>query len=423
MTLILAYIDRQCAIFFTVSMNTTHTFVIGGGAAGFFSAIHTKLAHPKRTVVILEKSSDLLSKVKLSGGGRCNVTHACFDPKDLCEFYPRGAQELRGPFHTFQPQDTMDWFESRGVPLKIESDGRVFPVSDRASDISDCLLKTASDLDIKIWTGCTVTTLTRHTTGFDLSFSDGQTLHAEKVVLATGSNRSGYALAAALGHRIETPVPSLFTFMIPDKRLHLLSGLSVPTVEAWLSHAPKKTQKGPLLITHWGLSGPCVIKLSAWQARDLYESGYKASLCIRFLSHLEIDDIRERLLYFQAHNARKKIVTQSPFPEIPQRLWAYLLERLHMNDQQTWEHLNPTHLTALTSELNVSTYPISGKGVFKEEFVTCGGVSLKEVNFKTMESKACPGLYIIGELLNIDGVTGGFNFQNAWTTGYLSGQG
>ncbi len=394
--------------------------IIGGGAAGFFSAIHNKLNAPDSRVIIIEKSSEVLAKVKISGGGRCNVTHACFDPRVLMTHYPRGGKALLGPFHRFGPQDTMAWFEAHGVPLKIEKDYRVFPVSDSSQSISDCLVNTAKQLGISIWNECAVTQISKTDTGFELLLSSGARHECHKLVLATGSSRMGHDMAKQLGHTIVPPIPSLFTLTIADPDLHARSGLSVAETEVCIATDKKHSQKGPLLITHWGMSGPSIIKLSAWKARELHALGYRVPLWVNWLPHLTSDQIRTTLSGMHAQHPKKMVVGQSPFSEIPHRLWDYLATKATQRPRDCWQAFGKKQLDQLHDELRQSPYPVTGKGAFKEEFVTCGGVALNEVNFKTMESKCCPGLYLVGELLDIDGVTGGFNFQNAWTTGFLS---
>jgi len=400
--------------------NPLKIMIIGGGAAGFFAAIHNKKSNPNSTVIIIEKSNEVLSKVKVSGGGRCNVTHACFDPKSLCDAYPRGAKELLGPFHLFQPQDTMAWFESQGVPLKVESDKRVFPVSDSSQSIIDCLVNTIKHMDIKLWTRCQVTQLSKTKSDFCLTLSNGQTHLCQKLILATGSNRQGHDFAKNLGHTIEPPVPSLFTVKINDKPLQKLAGLSVSDTEVWLAGNKKSIQSGPLLLTHWGMSGPSIIKLSAWNAIPLHQANYQVTLCVNYLPSLDTHALKSALRSFQKQNPKKSPMTRSPFPEIPHRLWEYLANKAQILPSQIWANLSNKQFYALSQELSEGTYQVVGKGQFKEEFVTCGGVALKEINFKTMESRCCHGLHIVGELLNIDGITGGFNFQNAWTTGFIS---
>jgi len=403
-------------------MTTKTIIIIGGGAAGFFSAIHNAKSNPGARVIIIEKSSQVLSKVLISGGGRCNVTHACFEPKELVKGYPRGYRELLGPFYAFQPRDTMDWFEEHGVPLKIESDNRVFPVSDSSKSIADCLSAVAADLGIQVWKGCAVNFIAKSDSGFTVTLANEDVHHCEKLVLATGSSRQGYDFARQLGHTIKTPVPSLFTFAIKDEDLREMSGLSVAKTSVSFVGKKEVAQYGPLLITHWGMSGPAVIKLSAWKARTLSETSYKATIQVNWLAGHSLEDILLRFHKQQKKNTHKLLVTQSPFPEIPQRLWVYLVRKTGMLEPIIWDRCQPFQFDILIKELTQGLFEIDGKGVFKEEFVTCGGVDLKEVNFKTMESKICPGLFVVGETLDVDGVTGGFNFQNAWTTGMLSGQ-
>lgn len=388
------------------------TVIIGGGASGFFSAIHNKIKFPSIPVIIIEKNADVLQKVLISGGGRCNVTHACFDPKALIQFYPRGSRELIGPFHVFQPQDTMNWFESHGVPLKIESDNRVFPNSNTSQSIYDCLVKTAQSLGIKIWTRCTVRTIIKPNDQFQLHLSNHQTLIAQKLVLATGSSRYGYQLAETFGHTICTPHPSLFAFRIPDPQLHRLSGISVNRVKIRLTSNPVRDQSGPILITKTGISGPAVITLSAWSAMDLASCNYHANILINWCAGIsEIEPVLSHL----------KTLKHTPFSHLPNRLWQYLLHRADISLMQDPNTLSKVMFNRLHAILTQCPFTITGKSPFKDEFVTCGGIQLNEVNFKTMESKRCAGLYMVGEILNIDGVTGGFNFQNAWTTGFISG--
>ncbi|MBT5855200.1 NAD(P)/FAD-dependent oxidoreductase [bacterium] len=405
-----------------MTTNSHQIIIVGGGAAGFFSAIHNKKNNPDSTVIIIEKSPEVLAKVKVSGGGRCNVTHACFDPKTLCDFYPRGHKELRGPFHSFQPRDTMQWFESHGVHLKIESDNRVFPTSNTSQSIIDCLMSTAADLGVNLWTDCQVTQITKSDDTFSVSLTNGQDHICQKLVLATGSSRRGHTFAINLGHTIETPIPSLFTFKVDDTDLHERTGLSVENTITYLSIDKKRKQIGPLLVTHWGMSGPGIIKLSAWHAKALHQTDYQAMLTVNWLANYDTESIQTRLQQTQDQSPKKLCISRSPFPEIPRRLWEYLVYRAGIAENQTWNNLSNKHTNKLIHELSQGQFQIDGKTTFKEEFVTCGGVTLSEINFKTMESKVCKGLHIIGELLDIDGVTGGFNFQNTWTTGYLSGQ-
>ncbi len=397
--------------------------VIGGGAAGFFGAIACAVAHPQSRVTLLEAARQPLAKVRISGGGRCNVTHACFDPALLVQNYPRGGKALRGAFSRFQAQDTVAWFESHGVKLKTEADGRMFPVTDDSATIVNCLMQAAKDAGVKIWQGAAVKSVTRKEDGFRIDVKATEVLHCDRLLLATGSSPQGYAIARDLGHTIATPVPSLFTFNIADPRLHDLAGISVPTAHLRLQTGdkPDLEQTGPLLVTHWGMSGPAVLKLSAWGARVLHDSHYQATLLINWLPQTKPDALRQQLLAVKSQLPRRAIATSCPVL-IPRRLWERLTSYVGITAETRWAELSHKTLNLLLQELTRGQYTIRGKGAFKEEFVTCGGVNLKEVDFKTMESRCCPGLYLAGEILDIDGVTGGFNFQSAWTTGWLAGQ-
>lgn len=403
--------------------------VIGGGAAGFFGAI-AAAAHLQNQVTLYEAGPQPLAKVRISGGGRCNVTHHCFDPGQLVQNYPRGGKALRGAFSRFQPKDTVAWFEQRGVQLKTEADGRMFPVTDDSATIVDCLSGAARQAGVQIKTRSPIASIERldsadAKTGFRLQLR-GQAgyVACDRLLLATGSSPVGHRLAKSLGHSIEPPVPSLFTFNVADKRLHELSGVAVNPVTIQLKAKGIKplTQTGPLLITHWGLSGPAVLKLSAWGARLLHTEVYRATVTINWLPELSQDRVRTDLQQAKANTGKRAIATYSPYATLSKRFWQYLLSRVEIDPALTWANLSKKQLNRLVQELTQGSYSVSGKGIFKDEFVTCGGVQLKEVNFKTMESRQCPGLYLAGEILDIDGVTGGFNFQSAWTTGWLAGQ-
>lgn len=396
--------------------------VIGGGAAGIFGAIHCAELNPQLEVTVKEAGRQLLSKVKISGGGRCNVTHHCFEPAELVQSYPRGGQALRGAFARFQPQQTITWFAHRGVNLKTEPDGRMFPVTDDSQTIIDCLLQSALKAGVKLSTSTSVTGVSKTDQGFNLVLKTGETLRCDRLLIATGSHPSGYRFAQSLGHQIQPPVPSLFTFTISDPRLKDLAGLSTPEATLTLKSGKSKlTQTGPVLITHWGLSGPAVLKLSAWGAKILCEHHYQMSLVINWLPSEHTDSVREKLLQLKAQIPKKQVSSFSPF-DLPKRLWQRFLEVTGIPSTTIWAQLSKAMIQQLSLQITQGVYQIRGKGVFKDEFVTCGGVTLKEVNFKTMESKICPGLYFAGEVLDIDGVTGGFNFQSAWTTGWLAGQ-
>lgn len=394
--------------------------VIGGGAAGFFGAIACAQTHPHTQVTLLEANRQPLAKVRISGGGRCNVTHACFEVATLVQNYPRGGKALRGAFTQFQPRQTIDWFTRRGVPLKTEADGRMFPTTDDSETIVDCLMQTAQVAGVKILTGTPAIALDKKADGsFEIELKSGTTLTADRVLIATGSNPKGYQWAQESGHTIEPPVPSLFTFNIADRSLRELAGVSVSSAGVRLPDA-KLVQTGPLLVTHWGLSGPAILKLSAWGARFLSECGYQTQLCVNWLPHENPETLRQHLQAVRSQSSKKAIGSYSPVP-LAKRLWIYLLEKAGIDPQQRWTEVSNKSLNELVQVLNQSQYQITGKGVFKEEFVTCGGVNLKEINFKTMESRCCPHLYFAGEVVDIDGVTGGFNFQSAWTTGWIAG--
>jgi predicted Rossmann fold flavoprotein len=395
----------------------TEIAIVGGGAAGFFAAVTAAERQPSAAITLIEAAAQPLSKVKISGGGRCNVTHACFDPAALVQFYPRGQRALRGAFSRFQPQDTVAWFAQRGVQLKTEADGRMFPVTDRSQTIIDCLLQAAADAGVKLWTGTTITNVIK-TAGFRLSSRAGNQWEFDRLLLATGSNATGYRWAKELGHSIEPIVPSLFTLKITDPRLANLTGVAVKTATVSLVGDKKLTQTGSVLITHWGLSGPATLKLSAWAARFLHEQGYRGQLVVNWLPEMTADQLRSQLLAVKAQIPQKSIRSNCPVL-LPQRLWVALLH--HCEIDGLWAGLSNKKLDRLLQELQRGTFQINGKSPFKEEFVTCGGIKLAEIDFKTMASKICPGLYFAGEIIDVDGVTGGFNFQNAWTTGWLAG--
>lgn len=405
--------------------------VVGGGAAGFFGAIACASRHPNSRVTLLEAARQPLAKVRVSGGGRCNVTHACFDPAILVQHYPRGGKALRGAFTRFQARDTVEWFELHGVTLKTEADGRMFPITDDSATIVDCLMQTAKAMGVKIWQGAAVKAVARKEDGFRVDVKVGEVLTCDRLLLATGSSPQGYAIAQALGHTIAPPVPSLFTFNLADSRLQDLAGVSVSNahlrlqiVEKMRLQTGEKTyleQTGALLITHWGLSGPAVLKLSAWGARALHDSQYQATLLVNWLPQSNPEELRQQLLAVKAQLPKRAIATSCPVL-IPRRLWERLTSHVGITAATRWAELSHKTLNLLLQELTRGQYTVSGKGAFKEEFVICGGINLKEVDFKTMESRLCPGLHFAGEILDIDGVTGGFNFQSAWTTGWIAGQ-
>jgi predicted Rossmann fold flavoprotein len=395
--------------------------VIGGGAAGFFGAI-CAATHPHTQVTLLEAGSTPLTKVRISGGGRCNVTHHCFDPSQLVRSYPRGGKELRGAFTRFQPKDTIAWFESRGVRLKTEEDGRMFPITDSSETIVNCLMEEAKKTGVQLRTNVIVKSVKKERSGFEITLKTGEKLSCDRLLIATGSNPLGYRFARELGHTIESLAPSLFTFNIKDPRLQDLAGVSVENAYIRLLDNQKTLleQTGPLLITHWGMSGPAVLKLSAWGARILYENRYKMSVKLNWIPPYNPETLQQHFLEFKANNPKRKVYSYSPL-SLPKRLWQKLVDYAGIAPQIPWAELSKKSLEKLVTELTQGEYKIQGKGVFKEEFVTCGGVKLKEVDFKTMESKICPNLYFAGEVLDIDGITGGFNFQSAWTTSCLAG--
>ncbi len=395
--------------------------IVGGGPAGFFAAIRCSELNPSLRVSIIEKANQTLGKILASGGGRCNVTHACFDPAQLVNFYPRGGAALRGAFTRFQPEDTVKWFEARGVKLKTEADGRIFPVTDKSETIANCLREAAKQAGVTVRTGMSLLRVEKSPmNGFGLEVrntSASEEVHARRLVITTGSNPKVWEMLKSLGHSIEEPVPSLFTFNVKDKRLHGLAGVSLDDVRLKMEGL---TQRGALLVTHWGLSGPAVLKLSAWGARILFEKKYRASLTVNWLGDHRLDATLEVLQRNKDwhENVRKKIGAHPAFSQIPLRLWKQLTQFV---GEKNWADISKAELRKLAEELTVGRFEISGKGQFKEEFVTCGGVKLNEVDFRTMQSRLVSGLFFAGEVLDIDGVTGGFNFQSAWTTGWLAG--
>lgn len=398
--------------------------VIGGGAAGFFGAVTAARTFPGQEVVLLEKTHKLLSKVKISGGGRCNVTHACYEPGQLVKSYPRGEKSLPVPFARFAATQTVEWFRQRGVPLKTEADGRMFPVTDDSQTVIDCLLTEARLTGVEIRKGWGVASVGQlpEDGGFLITSLEGDTLTAGRVLIATGGNPNlpSYGWLQKLGHHIMPPVPSLFTFNVPDSDLPDLAGISVP--EASLKVAGSKlVQNGPLLITHWGFSGPAVLKLSAWGARELANTGYRFTLQINWVPQKNEDGVRADFSAYKEANP-KKMVAAHPLYGLPQRLWKRLTEGAEIPESLRWADLPKKQTNRLIDRLVRSTYEVAGKSTFKEEFVTCGGIAAGDINWQTMESRRCPGIYFAGEVMDVDGITGGFNFQNAWTTGYLAGQ-
>ncbi len=395
--------------------------IAGGGPAGFFAAIRCAELNPDLRILILEKSSQTLGKVLISGGGRCNVTHACFDPAQLITYYPRGGMALRGAFTRFQPLDTIKWFETHGVKLKAEADNRMFPITDSAKTIADILNFEAKNAGVKVHIGTTLQKVEKSPRGgFKLEVRKGGEvlpIQTKKLLIATGSDSKTREIVKSLGHSIEEPVPSLFTFNVKDKRIDGLAGVAVENVTLKMDSI---TQSGPMLITHWGLSGPAVLRTSAWGARILFDKNYRSTLTVNWLGDYKLDATLEILQRNKnwPESARKKIATQPAFSQIPIRLWKQLTQFI---GDKNWGDISKVELRKLAEELTAGQFEILGKGQFKEEFVTCGGVDLDEVDFKTMQSRIVEDLFFAGEVLDIDGITGGFNFQSSWTTGWLAG--
>lgn len=394
--------------------------IIGGGAAGFFTAINAAEMNRGLKIAILERGKEVLSKVRISGGGRCNVTHAEFIPRELSRNYPRGEKELLGPFHSFMTGDTMEWFEKRGIELKIEEDGRIFPVSDSSESIINCFLSEIERLKINMLKNHSVQDLQKKEENWIVETNKGD-FSAEKVMLATGNNPKMWKLLEKLGHKIVSAVPSLFTFIIKDNRIKGLAGIAAEaSVQVIFNSKDSKLESsGPLLVTHWGMSGPAILKLSAWGARELNAENYKFQIKVNWLPEMTSAEILEDLRDLKIKEAKKQVAKYSRFG-LPKRLWQSLVDAAGIKSEQTWAELNKSQLEALNHQLCDAEFEVNGKSTFKEEFVTAGGVDLKEVNFKTFESKLHKNLYLAGEILNIDAITGGFNFQNAWTGGFLA---
>ena len=389
--------------------------IVGGGAAGFFSAINIVERNPKLKVAILERGKEVLSKVRVSGGGRCNVTHACFEPNELVKYYPRGEKELRGPFHQFCSGDTIEWFEKQGVELKIEDDGRMFPVSNSSQTIIDCFLTASHKLGITILTGQSVQSIFKKDNCWKIETQTENYL-AEKLILATGSNPKIWDMLHTFGHAIVTPVPSLFTFNIKDPRIKELPGIATQVSVKVIGSKLEST--GPLLITHWGMSGPAILKLSAWGARILHDKNYQFAIEVNWLNNIDSEEAETLLKELKQEHAKKTVAKKSLL-EIQNRLWESLVLASGIGAETKWADLSKIQLHNLANQLTKGIFQVNGKSTFKEEFVTAGGIDLKEINFKTMESKLHPSLYFAGEIANIDAITGGFNFQNAWTSGFI----
>jgi predicted Rossmann fold flavoprotein len=397
--------------------------VIGGGAAGFFCAVNAARMNPELDVTLVEKTGKLLSKVKVSGGGRCNVTHACFSIADMIKKYPRGAAFLKKAFHHFFTTDTIEWFKHRGVQLKAEADGRMFPVTDSSQTIIDCLLKEANKYGVTILMNAEVKALEvidGVVKSFEISIGDNRVEQAEYVCVASG----GYPKAIQfewlkkLGHTIEEPVPSLFTFNMPGNSITALMGVTVENVEAKIMGS-KLLQQGPLLITHWGMSGPAILKLSAWGAKELQAKNYEFKIAINWIPAFNENTLRDKMQRLRFEIATQKIVNRNPF-SLPSRLWEYLLLQSEISPDLRWADMPAGKQNKLIKNLCSQEFAVKGKTTFKEEFVTAGGIDPNEIDHNSMQSKKLPGLYFAGEVINVDGVTGGFNFQNAWTTGWIA---
>lgn len=396
--------------------------IVGGGAAGYFGAITCATRSPAKRVLIVERSSRVLQKVKISGGGRCNVTHDCLDPKRMAANYPRGNKALIGPLHRFGVRDTLRWFEGRGVQLKTEADGRIFPTTDDSQTVIDCLRDAADEAGVELWTSAAVKTiapLDGDEARFEIVLHGNKRLRAQNVLLATGGTRSksGAELARSLGHQLVAAVPSLFTFRIDDPRIDGLQGLSVDQVEVRV-RGEELADSGPLLITHWGMSGPAILKISAWGARQLHALDYRFDIEVDWTPGV---DLEARFHKLRSQWGKRQVGSRSPIDAVPKRLWERLVSAAGIADAQRWAELPKKQSRALSEQLSRGVFAVDGKSTNKDEFVTCGGVPTDDVDMRTMQSRHTPGVYFAGELLDVDGVTGGYNFQNAWTTGYLAG--
>lgn len=404
-------------------MTKADIIIIGGGAAGFFTAINAAEANPALKIIILERGKEVLTKVKISGGGRCNVTHAEFVPKDLAQNYPRGEKELLGPFHTFMTGDTIEWFEKRGIELKIEEDGRMFPISDSSQTIIDCFLFEAKKLGIEVLLNHPVKEILKENETFTTTTAT-ESFSSPKLVVASGSNPKIWNMLNGIGHTITPAVPSLFTFNIKDLRISDLPGVATNARIRLLRPEDGKVMledNGPLLITHWGMSGPAVLKLSAWGARILEKLNYRFQVEVNWLENSSEEDVFEKLKILKSDLGKQTILKYAQF-NLPKRLWQNLVKAAGIPESHTWADASRENLQNVSKELTSGIFKVEGKSTFKEEFVTAGGVDLKEVNFKTFESRVCKNLFFAGEVLDIDAITGGFNFQNAWTSGFIVAQ-
>jgi predicted Rossmann fold flavoprotein len=415
-----------------MKISKTDVAIIGGGAAGYFAAINLAASNSALNITILEKGKQVLSKVKISGGGRCNVTHAEFDPKSLSKNYPRGHKELIGPFHRFMTGDMFAWLEERGVELKIEEDLRIFPVSDSSQSIIDCFESEAKRLGVNVITNAgidDIKKLNNEEYSWEL-IGKAQHYLAKQLLIATGSSPKMWRLVQTLGHRVVEPVPSLFTFNVKDERLQNLAGIALETeIEVFTTKdrgVPKQKLKqlhssGPLLITHWGISGPCVLKLSAWGAREFYDLNHQFQIRINWLPQHNKESLKSIFESVKETHPKQFIYTK-PIGNLPKRFWQSLVEHTGLDKELNWSSISKAQLECLATEICAGEFHVNGKSTFKDEFVTAGGIDLKEVDFKTFQSKLHDNLYFAGEVLNIDAVTGGFNFQAAWTSAYICAQ-
>ena len=403
-------------------METKKVAIIGGGAAGFFAAISVKENHPNHQVILFEKTSKVLSKVKVSGGGRCNVTHNCTNISDLCDAYPRGGKKLKSLFYQFSTTDTIDWFETRGVPLKTEKDGRIFPVSNNSQSIIDCLIGEINRLKIALELGKTIENIEQEKIGWKLKFKDQPNQQFDAIIIATGGSPKlkGFEWLQKLGHNIIHPIPSLFTFNMPNEPIIELMGLVVENTRVRIKNSKIQTE-GPLLITHWGMSGPAILKASAFGARDLSDLEYEFKIQVNWVDETNTELLFKKLLDLSQVFSQKSIGSQNVFI-MPNRLWNYLLFKVEIPSDKKWNEIGKKKFRELVSILTQDEYQVSGKTTFKEEFVTCGGIDLSEINLKTMQSKKANNLYFAGEIIDVDAITGGYNFQAAWSGGYIAGK-
>ena len=396
--------------------------IIGGGAAGFFAALSVKEHHPDHEVILFEKTSKVLSKVKVSGGGRCNLTHNCSDIAKLCEAYPRGGKKLKSLFYQFNITDTIAWFESRGVAIKTEKDGRMFPVSDQSKSIIDCLVTEMTRLKVALRLGHSITKMEQEGQYWKLEFADAESQNFDAVIIATGGSAKlkGFDWLSRLGHSIVPPIPSLFTFNMPNEPIKVLMGLVVENARVKIKDTKIQTQ-GPLLITHWGMSGPAILKASSFGARELSERDYNFEIQINWVDQTNTELLFEQLQEFSQLHPQKGIGNQKAFP-LPNRLWNFLLQKAAIPTDRKWIEIGKKKFRQLAALLTQDSYQVAGKTTFKEEFVTCGGVDLSEIDLKTMQSKKLSNLYFAGEVIDVDAITGGYNFQAAWSGGYCAGK-